>query len=210
MDALAFVATYGWQVGWAEVLKLDYIAALRRSKAESSGLRPDAFVNEEQLRAVNLFFGSKEKNPKARLLLAIEKLHAEPTNELYKRLVHVAREAVHHDFAADPEHWPRPRVQMVVALHYFDPAFRSNDDDQSKGIHRAEIESFCSQMFEHPVFDSIACSTVYCGVLFDKAGYNCFALLRPAKRFRFLDHWALLGYKRPPKPELFYSEVRGK
>ena len=105
--------------------------------------------------------------------------------------------------------WPRP-VQMAVALHYFDPAFRSNDDDQSKGIHRAEIESFCSQMFEHPVFDSIACSTVYCGVLFDKAGYNCFALLRPAKRFRFLDHWALLGYKRPPKPELLYSEVRCK
>jgi hypothetical protein len=35
MDALAFVAKHGWQVGWAEVLKLDYLAALRRSKAES-------------------------------------------------------------------------------------------------------------------------------------------------------------------------------
>ena len=160
-------------------------------------------------RAVNLFFGSKEKNPKVRLLLAIEKLHAEPTNELYKRLVHVARAAVHHDFAADPEHWPRP-VQMIVALHYFDPAFRSNDDGQSKAIRRGEIESFCTQMFKDAIFDSIARSPQYCGVLLDKAGTNLYVLLRSAKSFRFLDDWRYLGYTRHPKAALFYSKVSAK
>jgi hypothetical protein len=210
MDALAFVATHGWQVGWAGVLKLDYIAPLRRSKAGSSGLRPDAFVNEEQLRAVNLFFGLKEKNPKARLLLAMQKLHAEPTNGLYKRPVHIARAAVQHDFAAVPEHCPRP-VQMAVALHYFDPAFWLNDDDMSKEIHRSSTESFCMQMFKHAVYyESVAVTKVHHGVLFDKAGCSCYALLRPAKSFRFVDDWHYLGYKRPPKPELLYSEVRGK
>jgi hypothetical protein len=47
-----------------------YIAALRRSKAVSSGLPSGAFANEEQLLAVDLFFGLKEKNPKQGQVLA--------------------------------------------------------------------------------------------------------------------------------------------
>jgi hypothetical protein len=99
---------------------------------------------------------------------------------------------------------------MAVALHYFDPAFRSNDDAQSKAIRRVEIESFCSQMFKDAVYESVAQHPKWHGVLFDKAGTKLFALLRSAKSFRFLDDWRYLGYKRQPKSALFYSEVSAK
>jgi hypothetical protein len=109
---------------------------------------------------------------------------AEPTNELYKRLVHIARAAVHHDFAANPEDWPRP-VQMAVALHYFDPAFRSNDDDQPKAIHRAEIESLCSQMFKDAVYESVVMHPKWQGVLLDKAGHTIALYCADRKEFPF-------------------------
>jgi hypothetical protein len=67
---------------------------------------------------------------------------------------------------------------MAVALHYFDPAFRSNDDDQPKAIHRAEIESLCSQMFKDAVYESVVMHPKWQGVLLDKAGHNRFVLRR--------------------------------
>jgi hypothetical protein len=64
------------------------------------------------------------------------------------------------------------------------------------------------QMFKNGVYEYVAIKKVCHGVLFDKAGRNCFLLLRSAASFRFLGHWrCLAGYKRPPKSEPFYSEV---